>query len=139
MRAWSIVALGLWLALSAAPLFAHHSYAMFDRDKQLTVDGVVAKFEWTNPHVFVWVYVRKPAGPGYDLYAFETGSPGVLTRHGWSKRSFSAGEKITVRYFPLRDPTAHGGSFIQARRADGTTLSGDGLAVSSGAVKETIP
>jgi hypothetical protein len=120
------------------PAFAHHSYAMFDRQKQMTVTGTVAKFEWVNPHVFLWVYVKKQAGTGYDLYAFETGSPGLLKRHGWEKSAFKLGDKVSIRYFPLKDGSQHGGSFIQARFADGKTISGDGIAVSTGAVEETI-
>src|SRR5689334_638448 len=90
------------LLLSTAAL-AHHSYAMFDGTKTLTVSGAVAKLEWANPHVYVWVYVKNPsAASGYDLYAFENGSPGVLARLGWSKSTFTVGEQITVEYWPLK-------------------------------------
>ncbi len=48
---------------SARRLLAHHSYAMFDGTQTQTVDGTVAKLEWTNPHVFVWVYVPNAQAP----------------------------------------------------------------------------
>lgn len=112
--------------LPAAPASAHHTYAMFDASRTLTVTGTVAKLEWMNPHVFVWVYVRNSSAPGgYDLYAFENGSINVLARLGWSKTSFRNGEKIVVDYWPLKDGRT-GGHFIQATLSDGRVLKGAG-------------
>jgi thiosulfate/3-mercaptopyruvate sulfurtransferase len=105
---------------------AHHSYAMFDGGKTLTVAGTVAKLEWSNPHVYVWVYVPNPrASSGYDLYGFENGSTGVLARLGWSKSSLVVGEKITVEYWPLKDGRT-GGHFVKATHADGRVAPGAG-------------
>ena len=53
-----VVAVGARFRAAAA---AHHSYAMFDGTRTLTVKGTLAKLEWTNPHVFVWVYVPNAA------------------------------------------------------------------------------
>jgi hypothetical protein len=115
----------LTLAL-AQPGHAHHSYTMFDASASKSVTGTVAKLEWNNPHVFVWVYVRNASVPGgHDLYAFENGSPGVLVRMGWSKDSLTAGETITVDYWPLKDGRK-GGHFVKATRSDGRTLLGLG-------------
>jgi hypothetical protein len=102
---------------------AHHSYAMFDTSKgTLTVSGTVAKLDWKNPHAFVWVYVPSQATPGkYDLWAFENGSPSVLSRLGWSKDLLKAGEKITVEYWPLRDGRP-GGHCEKATLSDGKVL-----------------
>jgi uncharacterized protein DUF6152 len=105
---------------------AHHSYAMFDGSRTLTVDGTVAKLEWMNPHVFVWIYVSNPkAKDGYDLYAFENGSPNVLTRLGWTKTVLTVGEKISVEYWPLKDGR-NGGHFLKATHAQGQVLYGAG-------------
>ena len=118
-----VVAAALLLTSSA---WAHHSYAMFDGSKTLTVKGTVAKLEWMNPHVFVWVYVpNAQAKDGYDLFAFENGSPNVLTRVGWSKTSLTVGEKVSVEYWPLKDGR-HGGHFVRATRSDGQVLVGTG-------------
>ena len=120
----TLVAAVLLLLTSAAQ--GHHSYAMFDGSRTLKVSGTVAKLEWMNPHVFVWVYVANPkAKDGYDLYAFENGSPGVLTRIGWSRTTLAVGEKISVEYWPLKDGR-NGGHFVQATRADGQVLRGAG-------------
>ena len=54
MRRYGILAFGLSIAASA--LMAHHSIAAaFDESKPVTVRGIVTKFEWTNPHVYIWV------------------------------------------------------------------------------------
>lgn len=99
---------------------------MFDGSTSRTVTGTLAKLEWRNPHVFLWVYVRNTASSsGYDVYAFENGSPAILVRMGWSKNVLAAGEKITVEYWPLRDGR-NGGHFIKATRADGSVLPGVG-------------
>jgi hypothetical protein len=114
------------LLVAAAPALAHHSYAMFDATRTATVAGSVAKLEWANPHVFVWVYVpNAQAKSGYDLYAFENGSTNVLTRRGWSKDLLPSGEKVTVEYWPLRDGR-NGGHLKAVRRADGTVIQGAG-------------
>jgi hypothetical protein len=129
--ALAAVALG-----SATGAVAHHSYAMFDGDRTVTVTGTVAKLEWVNPHVFIWVYVPNAASAtGYDLYAFENGSPNVLLRRGWSKDMFAAGEPLAVTYWPLSDGRP-GGHFAVATRADGSIVRaaggpGGGVDVSS--------
>jgi hypothetical protein len=122
----SLLSALLVTTITSAPLRAHHSYAMFDGTKTLTVTGTVAKIEWVNPHVYVWVYVPNPKAPsGYDLYAFENGSTGVLSRLGWSKSTFAAGEKISVDYLPLKDGRT-GGHFVKATHADGRITKGAG-------------
>ena len=108
--------IGLLAAAAAAPALAHHSYALFDLAKRRTVEGTVAKLEWTNPHTFVWVYVK--GGKGFDLYSFESGSVAMLKRYGWTPDTLVSGEKITIEYFPLKDGR-NGGAFIRAIHADG--------------------
>ncbi len=125
---WGVLrtcAIALALAVTAG-VAAHHSYAMFDAARTVTVTGSVAKLEWTNPHVFLWVYVPNPsAATGYDLYAFENGSPNVLAQRGWSKSTFNAGEAVSIAYWPLLDGRP-GGHFAVATRADGSVIRGAG-------------
>jgi hypothetical protein len=110
----------------AAGASAHHSYAMFDAVHTVTVTGTVAKLEWTNPHVFVWVYVPNAARDnGFDLYAFENGSPNVLLKRGWTKETFAVGEKLAIAYWPLTDGRT-GGHFAVATRVDGSVIRGAG-------------
>ncbi len=115
--------LGLGVAAAAV---AHHSYAMFEAARTVTVIGTVAKLEWTNPHVFIWIYVPNAArANGFDLYAFENGSPNVLLKRGWSKETFAVGEKLSIAYWPLADGRT-GGHFAVATRVDGTVIRGAG-------------
>jgi len=105
---------------------AHHSYAMFDHSRTVTLEGSVAKVEWVNPHVFVWLYVKKKDGkPGeYDLYGFENGPVTMMMREGWTKDTLKVGEIVSVQFFPLSDGRM-GGYFIKAVHADGRVSVGD--------------
>jgi hypothetical protein len=120
----NIVGIGGLLAVSTG--WAHHTYAMFDDSQTATVQGTVAKLEWTNPHVYIWIYVPKAHEPGkFDLFAFENASINVLTRIGWTKTMLKIGERIAVEYYPLKDGRA-GGHFIKATLADGRVVQGAG-------------
>ena len=110
----------LALCASAVPAVAHHSYAMFDRNKTTTVQGTIAKIDWSDPHVFFWIYVSNGKG-GYDLYALEAGSVNNLVRRGWTKTTLQVGEKVSADFHPLKDGR-NGGSFVQVGHADGTKL-----------------
>jgi hypothetical protein len=93
----------------AAPASAHHSFAMFEPTKTLTFKGTVKTFQWTNPHVVLWVLVQPDGGGAAQEWSLETTSPGVLTRAGWTRQSLKAGDRVSVVLSPLRDGS-HGGS-----------------------------
>ncbi len=96
-------------ALAAGwPAAAHHSFAMYEPTKTLTFKGTVKSFQWTNPHVVVWVLVQPDGGGAAQEWSFETTSPGVLTRAGWTRQSLKAGDRVSVTFSPLRDGS-HGG------------------------------
>jgi hypothetical protein len=90
------------------PAYAHHSFAVYDRSKLLTLKGNVKIFQWTNPHCVIWVLVQPDAGGDPQEWSFETTSPGVLTRGGWTRNSVKAGDRVSVEFYPLRDGS-HGG------------------------------
>jgi hypothetical protein len=117
---------GLLLLILGRAAPAHHSYAMFDHSRTVTLEGSVAKIEWMNPHVFVWLYVKKKGGkPGeYDLYGFENGPVTVMMREGWTRDTLAVGEIVSVQFFPLTDGRM-GGYFIKAVHADGRVSVGD--------------
>lgn len=118
-----IAAISILLTSSA---WGHHSYALFDGSRTLTVSGAVARLEWSNPHVFIWIYVPSPKAPtGYDLYGFSTASTNVLSRNGWSPTVLQVGEKVSVDYWPLKDGRT-GGQFIRAVHQDGHVTWGRG-------------
>jgi len=111
------------VAAFAAPAFAHHSFAMFDADKSVTMTGVVKEFEWTNPHVWLRVMVNDNAGMPRQ-WALEMGAPGQQSRIGWKPDSVKPGDKVTVTIHPLKDGS-RGGQFMSAVLPDGQRL-GDG-------------
>ena len=100
---------------------AHHSYAMFDLASERQVSGAVRNFEWTNPHVWLWITVSDEHGtPG--IFGFEGTSPSEMRRRsGWTKNTVSIGEKVTVKYHPLRDGQ-RGGRIVSVTLANGRTL-----------------
>jgi hypothetical protein len=120
------------LACAGAAL-AHHTYSMFDTKRELSVSGVVAKFEWKNPHAYLWVYVPSATGAGkYDLWAFENGSPSLLSKLGWSKESVKPSDKVTVTYAPLRDGKP-GGHCVKVTLPEGRSLECVGFAPAAAA------
>ncbi len=107
------------VALASVPVLAHHSFAMFDQRKVMTLEGTVHEFQWTNPHSFIELDV--PNGGKAKRWSIELNSPNNLTRQGWKRTSLKAGEKISVRIAPLRDGRA-GGLFLDLKKSDGKVL-----------------
>jgi Family of unknown function (DUF6152) len=95
-------------AMLSWPAAAHHSFAIYEKNKVLTLKGTVKTFQWTNPHVVVWLLVKPESGGEPEEWGIETTSPGVLTRSGWTRNSIKPGDEVTVEFAPLRDGT-HGG------------------------------
>ena len=94
---------------AGSPAVAHHSFAMYEPTKTLTLKGTVKSFQWTNPHVVVWVLVQPEDGGAVQEWSLETTSPGVLTRNGWTRQSLKAGDRVSVTFSPLRDGSRGGG------------------------------
>jgi len=84
------------------PARAHHSFAMFDQNKEVTLKGTVASFAWGNPHVYLRLDGKGQTGAAVQ-YVFEGGSVNMLTRYGWKPGSVKAGDAVTVVYHPLRN------------------------------------
>jgi hypothetical protein len=109
------------LMLTAGTTTAHHSHALFDLSRSVSVSGTVAKLDWSNPHI-------RQQKTGYRLYAFESGSVALMARAGWDHDVLKPGQKLTVDYMPLRDGRP-GGSLLKLTLADGRSLTGDPLIV----------
>jgi hypothetical protein len=106
--------------LAGGAAYAHHSYAMFDRTKLATVSGTVRTMQWTNPHVYLWVFANDKQDD-QDVWGFEfVGGPNGLERSGWNKRLMNVGDKITVTYHPLKDGR-NGGEFENVVLPNGET------------------
>ncbi len=112
--------IGLILAAAAGgSAVAHHSFAMFDNTKEVTVVGTVKAFQWTNPHSWLQVVVTGADGKQVE-WSFEGGSPGILSRNGWKRTSVKPGDKVTVTFYALKDGNP-GGSFLEVKTPDGKT------------------
>ncbi len=114
-----------WL-LGVLPMVAaaHHSFAMFDMQKDMTLSGTVTSFQWQSPHT--WLQVQVAGGGGQSVeWSLEMGAPGMLYRNGWRQKSVKPGDKVTVVIHPLRDGRP-GGSVVSAILADGTHVGATG-------------
>ena len=124
--------LALGLGSLALPAFAHHSFAMFDQTKQMSVQGTVKEFQWTNPHAFI--RVEATVNGSTDVWEVELNSPNNLKRQGWSSQSVKTGDKVMVVLNPLRELAKHkGGLFVAATLSDGTVL-GDATRTGGGPI-----
>jgi hypothetical protein len=116
MRTKIVVALsgfGLVLIATAASLSAHHAFAAeFDANKPITVKGTVTKMEWVNPHVWVHLDVKSPEGK-VENWAFEAGTPNVLFRRGFNRKSLLPGTVVVIDGYRAKDGS---------RRANGRDL-----------------
>ena len=111
---------GLSLAVAAVPAFAHHSGAMFERDKEVTLNGVIKELQWTNPHS--WIEVMVPDATGKDVqWSLEMEGPNVMHRQGWNAKTIQPGDKVTIVAHPLKDGRS-GGSYISIKLPDGRVL-----------------
>lgn len=112
--------LSVSVALLVTPAFAHHSFAMFDAAKTVTLTGTVKEFEWLNPHSWVHLSIvgeNKAA----ETWSFESGSTGQMVTSGWSRDSLKVGDKISIDFHPLRDGS-NGGQLLAVTLPDGRKL-----------------
>jgi NAD(P)H-flavin reductase len=114
-----IALLGTGALLAAMPATAHHSFAMFDQKKIMTLEGTVHEFQWTNPHAFIELDV--PGDGKTTRWSIELNSPNNLKRQGWNRTALKAGDKVTLRMSPLRDGHP-GGLFLDVRLPNGKML-----------------
>ncbi len=110
---------GIAVAVFALPAVAHHSFAMFDANKQTTLEGTVKDFQWTNPHSWILLMVTDGEAAQPVQWAVELGAPAGLVRQGWVPKTLTPGMKVQMIIHPLRDGNP-GGQFLQVTLPDGT-------------------
>jgi hypothetical protein len=119
---WRIAALAAIAAIAfAIQAQAHHSFAMFNNEKTITVSGTLKEFEWTNPHCWLHIAVMDAKTGETSDWAFEMGSIGQVAQQGWKADSVKVGEKITIDAHPMKDGS-RGGQYLAAKLADGRSF-----------------
>lgn len=99
-------------ALGATPALAHHSFSMFDNNKDMTLEGTVKEYQWTNPHVWIQLVVKDADNKDAE-WPIEGGSAAILQRQGWSRNSLKPGDRVVVVVHPRKDGFA-GGFLVSA-------------------------
>lgn len=119
LRGWGI-AVTLVGTMAVAPVAAHHSPAVFDRTKEVTLTGTVKDFRWQNPHT--WIQIEVPGEGGEAvLWGVELTSPTYLVTAGWRSNTIKPGDTVSIVVNPVRtgEPA---GIFVSMTLADGRVL-----------------
>ena len=106
--------------LAMARVSAHHSAAAFDTTSPITLQGKVSRFDWTNPHVYIYVTTMDAGRP--TEWMIESDSTSILTRSGWSATSVPVGAMVTVRVSPDKNPQRHHALLVTMALPNGTEL-----------------
>jgi hypothetical protein len=115
---------GVAASVFTLPAAAHHSFAMFDADKMVSLQGTVKEFEWVNPHSWLHVVVTDKAGAAKE-WSVEMASVGALSNVGWTQDTVKAGDKVTIEMHPLKDGT-RGGTVVSVTLPNGKKLGSAG-------------
>ena len=99
---------------------AHHSAAAFDSATEKVITGTVKKFDYSNPHTWVWLDVPNDQG-GVDTWGVEGMSPNYLNRRGWTRTTLKPGDKLTITVRPMKNGE-RGGMWVTAKRPTGEIL-----------------
>jgi hypothetical protein len=96
----------LLITSSGATLVAHHSFSMFDMEKNVTYEGVVVEYMWINPHTHFMVDIKP--GPDVDpatvgRWDVEGGSTNIMARQGWTRATLKPGQPIKLVGHPMKD------------------------------------
>ncbi len=111
--------------LFAAPALAHHSFAMFDSEKTMTIEGTVQEFEYVNPHAWLHIVAMDGAGKAAK-WSIEMGGVNAIVRSGWKADTVKPGDRLTIQIHPLKDGS-RGGQYLAAKLPDGRTMDGGDL------------
>jgi len=114
---WTGLLAGAMALGIVSPALSHHSHAMFDHAKQVSVSGTVTGFVFRNPHVFLYVDVTGENGEMVN-YWIEMSNLSNMIRRGIGKATFKPGDKVTVNLHLLKDGRP-GGSYVTIVAADG--------------------
>jgi hypothetical protein len=114
----------LIVAVAASPAAAHHSSAGYDDEAETMLDGVVTRFEWANPHVYIYLHVA--AGDHAGDWEIEAGPLALMRRLGWSRETLASGERAVITVRPAQSGQPRG-LYRTLRTADGSTFGEEDL------------
>ena len=97
-----LAVLGISGLMGATPAAAHHSLALFDMQKSVRLEGTVKRFDWANPHSWIFLEVIGPEAMP-EAWTIELPAAGVLAREGWTRNYLKTGERVVLRINPLKD------------------------------------
>src|SRR5437867_3274037 len=88
--------------LIAASVYAHHSTAMYDSEHRITINGTVKKFDWTNPHAFIYLEVKDEKSGQMVEWEVEMMSLNHLRSYGWTSKTVKAGDIVSCTGAPAK-------------------------------------
>jgi hypothetical protein len=124
-----LIALGFLMV--CIPIFAHHGTAgVYDYTHRITTKATVTEYIWANPHVQIYFTLKNDKGEE-QTWGVETASPGNMLGSGWTKRTFKAGDQISVSFIPAKNDRTFGicPRFVLP---DGRTLGGSRCSLGGG-------
>ena len=119
MKAKVLALASIIVAVPMTSVKAHHAFARFDSNREVTLEGTVKEFQWTNPHAWIVLTVDRKGRP--EQWAIEMNGSSGLAREGWQPKTLTPGMAVTATIRPLRDGT-NGGQFLEITLPDGTVL-----------------
>lgn len=111
----------LALSLLAIPAYPHHSSAIFDLERAVTLEGVVTEYEWANPHVYLYIDTGGEGGET-AVWEVEASAPSIMVLRGWSSRTFSPGDRVIVEGYAAKNAARRMALGVFAETEDGTRL-----------------
>jgi hypothetical protein len=108
------------------PALAHHSFGMFDLQKNLTYEGTVIEYNWENPHTHIILKVEAGAKDPETVgtWDIEAQSVNIMSHQGWTRATMKPGDKAIIIAHPMKDGSK-GASIFYAVMPDGRRLYGD--------------
>jgi hypothetical protein len=120
MKMTSLLLVVCGAALIGGAASAHHSFAMFEHDKTVTLDATVESVEWSNPHIWVNLMTNAQDG-GPEKWGIEAGATNTMLRFGWKRNTLKPGDKVTAIVHPMKDGS-HSGSLVKLITSTGQEL-----------------
>jgi hypothetical protein len=112
--------------VATAPASAHHSAARFILAQSVTVSGVVTRYEWANPHVYIYVTETDAAGEAVE-WEIEGQPPAMMRRIGWSRETLAVGDAVRLTGAPSRNASDKSLLLTSMHKADAALYDGQKL------------